>query len=75
MHANMRRNARKTESRNIVPCKAATKSLRSICIQDRARRQAVEAEDRFVIVVVDSQEGFCAAKVMALTCMTMQKII
>lgn len=56
LHTDMRRNTHKTEPQNIVLCKAAAKSPRRVEKRDRARRKAVEGEDRFVITVFDGEE-------------------
>ncbi len=66
---------RQAESRHIVTCQPSAYDLRSPGIVDRSRAQAVEAENGFVIGIVNGKERFRPAQVVALACITAQELI
>jgi len=59
-------NPRQSETRHIVLGESAAHHLWGLRIGDSARSQAVEAEDRFVIGIVDREDGFSATEIVTL---------
>jgi hypothetical protein len=66
---------RQAEAWNVVTGQAAFCNFRRPGIFDRGRAQAVEAENRFVVAIVNRKKGFRAAEVVALPGKTAQEFI
>ena len=69
------RQARQAESGNVMPRQPSTENRWCPSIVNGCRTQAIEAENGFLVGIVDGKEGFCPAQLVALPGISAQKFV